>query len=141
MVWANANFLCYPIKQQQGDGLWGTTVKGVDIKFDKMEKIMGKHMIKKVLKNWPEKEQAPGVNTKNKMVFGLEYSLESKEIILKSMKNFKALACRFLGNKTFVLRVPKAEATGASMRKQVCSIHLTMMEWILTIELLWIGNS
>jgi len=51
-----------------GGGLGGATVKGVDMKFDELEKIMGKYMTKKVRKAWPEKERGPGVNAKNEMV-------------------------------------------------------------------------
>ena len=66
--------------------------------------------------------------------------MEYKEIIFKSMKKFKVLACRFLGNKTFPLKIPRMKAIGASMRKfkQVCSTHLAMMECILSTELMMI---
>ena len=77
---------------------------------------------------------------KNKMMFGMEYKVESDEIISKSMKNFKVLAHCLLGNKTFLLVLPKVETTSASMKKcnQVCSTHLDMRECILSIELLGI---
>ena len=51
------------------------------------------------------------------MMFGLEYNVASDEIIFMSMKNFKVLTISFLGNKTFLLRVPGMEETGASIQK------------------------
>ena len=77
---------------------------------------------------------------KNKIMFGLDYNVASEEIISISMKNFKVLAISSLGSSIFLLRVPEMEETGVLMRKhkQVCSIHLAMMECISTIELLGI---
>jgi len=51
-----------------GGGLGGASVKGVDMKFDELEKMLGKYMTKKVRRAWPEKERGPGVNSKNEMV-------------------------------------------------------------------------
>lgn len=51
-----------------GGGIGGATVKGVDMKFDDLEKLLGKYMTKKVRRAWPEKERGPGINAKNEMV-------------------------------------------------------------------------
>ena len=58
--------LCHPLNKQQGGGLGGATIKRVDMKFDELEKIMGKYMTKKVRKAWTEKEQGPGVHVKKR---------------------------------------------------------------------------
>ncbi|KAL7468553.1 hypothetical protein ACHAXS_008781 [Conticribra weissflogii] len=51
-----------------GGGLGGATVRGVNISFDELEKMLGKFMTKKVRKAWSEKERGPGINAKGEMV-------------------------------------------------------------------------
>ena len=51
-----------------GGGLGGANVKGVDMTFDILEKVLGKYMTKKVRRAWPEKERGPGISAKNEMV-------------------------------------------------------------------------
>ena len=63
-------FLLFSLKNccYKGGGLGGAVVKGVDMSFDELEKMLGKYMTKKVRKAWPENERGPGVNAKNEMV-------------------------------------------------------------------------
>mmetsp|Transcript_33214 Transcript_33214/g.67944 ORF Transcript_33214/g.67944 Transcript_33214/m.67944 type:complete len:1449 (+) Transcript_33214:144-4490(+) len=51
-----------------GGGLGRATVRGVDMSFDELEKILGKFMTKKVRRAWSEKERGPGINAKGEMV-------------------------------------------------------------------------
>ena len=51
-----------------GGGLGGAVVKGADVTFDDLEKMLGKYMTRKVRRTWPESERGPGVNAKNEMV-------------------------------------------------------------------------
>jgi magnesium chelatase subunit H len=51
-----------------GGGLGGAQVVGKEMNSDDLEKMLGKYMMKKVRKAWPESERGPGVNGKGEMV-------------------------------------------------------------------------
>eukprot|EP00804_Cyclotella_cryptica_P016326 CCRYP_009901-RA/>CCRYP_009901-RA protein AED:0.09 eAED:0.09 QI:132/1/1/1/0.94/0.88/18/1271/1454 len=51
-----------------GGGLGGAKVAGKEMNFDDLEKMLGKYMMKKVRRAWPESERGPGVNSKGEMV-------------------------------------------------------------------------
>ncbi|KAL7508774.1 hypothetical protein ACHAXN_005850 [Cyclotella atomus] len=51
-----------------GGGLGGAQVVGKEMNSDDLEKMLGKYMMKKVRKAWPESERGPGVNSKGEMV-------------------------------------------------------------------------
>ena len=42
---------------------------------------------------------------------------ESKEIIFTAMKNFNPLICKVLGDKIFLVKIPKKDVSNNSMRK------------------------
>ena len=49
-------------------GLGGARVRGLNVKFDDLERVLGKYMIKKVRKAWSEKERGPGVAANGDLV-------------------------------------------------------------------------
>jgi len=50
-----------------GGGLGGARVKAINVKWDDLEKVMGKYMAKKVRRAWPEKERGPGTSPTEKL--------------------------------------------------------------------------
>jgi magnesium chelatase subunit H len=42
-------------------GIGGAKVRGLNVKFDDLEKVLGKYMTKKVRRSWSEKDRGPGV--------------------------------------------------------------------------------
>lgn len=51
-----------------GGGLGGASVRALSLTFDDLEKVMGKHMTKKVRKAWSEKDRGPGVSSNGDLV-------------------------------------------------------------------------
>ena len=76
-------------------------------------------------------------NAQNKQMLGIEYNRMSGKIIITSVKNIKLLLWKVLGIKSFMLRIPKDEASRASMMKykQIYMTHLAMGKCISSTEL------
>lgn len=51
-----------------GGGLAGAKVVGKEMNFDDLEKMLGKYMMKKVKRAWPESERGPGINARGDMI-------------------------------------------------------------------------
>lgn len=56
-----------------GGGLGGARVRSLSVKFDNLEKVLGKYMTKKVRRAWSDKERGPGVAANGDLIVsGLE---------------------------------------------------------------------
>lgn len=53
---------------RSGGGLGGAVVHSKDVSNDDLEKVVGKYMMKKIRRSWPEKELGPGVSREGKLV-------------------------------------------------------------------------
>lgn len=51
-----------------GGGLGGAEVRALDLSFDDLEKVMGKHMATKVRRAWSEKDRGPGTSSNGHLV-------------------------------------------------------------------------
>jgi magnesium chelatase subunit H len=51
-----------------GGGLGGARVRGKNMPFEELEKLLGKYMTKKVRRAWSEKDRGPGVSGKGDLV-------------------------------------------------------------------------
>ena len=53
---------------KSGGGLGGAKIRSKDVSMDELEKVIGKYMMKKILRSWPENERGPGVSSKGDLV-------------------------------------------------------------------------
>lgn len=58
---------------KRNGGLGGARVRAMDLKFDDLEKVLGKYMSGKIRRSWKEKDRSPGLSRTGDMVIcGLE---------------------------------------------------------------------